>query len=131
MEMVELKSKIEGSVASGERMVSVPESTIKAYEARIRELESQALTDSLTGLGNRRYFDDTLLSIKGGIAREEEHGKRRAEVACIYFDLDKFKEVNDTMGHDAGDALLKKFAQILISNSHSLEAWQEWQDGKQ
>ena len=115
--MVALKLKSDDSVASGGRMVSVPESTIKAYEARIRELESQALTDSLTSLGNRRYFDDTLLRIKSGIRREEEYGTRRAEMACVYFDLDKFKEVNDTQGHDAGDVLLKKFAEILISNS--------------
>lgn len=60
--------------------------------------------DSLTGLGNRRLFVDRL---EQAIAAAEASGR---QVALFYIDLDRFKEVNDTLGHGAGDALLRTLA---------------------
>ena len=71
--------------------------------------ESLALTDPLTGLANRRLLVDRL-SVGLAHARREQAG-----MAVLYLDLDGFKEVNNTLGHAAGDALLKTVAARLQS----------------
>lgn len=70
-------------------------------------LQSVAQTDALTGLANRLLFRDRL---DQALARARRHGTR---LALVYLDIDRFKEVNDTLGHPAGDALLKEFAARL------------------
>lgn len=70
-------------------------------------LEKQALLDHLTGIGNRRMFEIDLL-------RETARAKRKnTRIVLIFFDLDGFKEVNDTYGHDEGDKVLVQFASGL------------------
>jgi diguanylate cyclase (GGDEF)-like protein len=69
---------------------------------RLRESDRQAITDDLTGLGNRRYLMDRLAdSIAAAGARGEE-------LALLLVDLDGFKELNDTLGHHAGDEVLRQ-----------------------
>ncbi|MDO8680160.1 MAG: diguanylate cyclase [Acidobacteriota bacterium] len=74
-----------------------------------KTLESLALTDPLTGLANRRLLVDRL-SMEMVHARREQCG-----LALLYLDLDGFKEINNTLGHAAGDALLKMVAGRLES----------------
>jgi len=64
-------------------------------------MERLAFYDTLTDLANRRLFNDRL---QQAIARTQ---RSRKSAALLYLDLDQFKRVNDTLGHDAGDALLK------------------------
>jgi diguanylate cyclase (GGDEF)-like protein len=81
--------------------------TIKVSQlhARVTEL---SLTDALTGLHNRRYFD---LNLRNEIA----HSRRLAQkLSIIMIDIDRFKEYNDLFGHLAGDEALQHIAQILI-----------------
>ncbi|MDW7748028.1 diguanylate cyclase [Halomonas sp.] len=75
----------------------------KKLEAR---LERQALTDPLTGLGNRRYLEGQAAM---EIARAERSG---APLSLIAIDLDHFKRINDTYGHDVGDVVLQAFAKL-------------------
>ena len=70
---------------------------LKQSEARIRE---QAVTDHLTGLINRKGFETKL---DGCIRTADRTGQ---EVACLFIDLDRFKWINDNLGHAAGDAVL-------------------------
>jgi diguanylate cyclase (GGDEF)-like protein len=78
-------------------------------EQRRDALLKQAYYDSLTGLPNRQLFKDRL-------EREIAHARRmHTRVALIYIDLDRFKNVNDSMGHSAGDALLVGVSQRLAS----------------
>lgn len=70
------------------------------------EQRRMAVQDSLTGLGNRRLFDATLAEIFSLSAARRNH-------ALLLIDLDKFKSVNDTMGHAAGDELLRQVADRL------------------
>jgi diguanylate cyclase (GGDEF)-like protein len=69
--------------------------------------ESLAVRDPLTGLGNRRMFED-LLETAVALCRRHD-----GKLALFYMDLDKFKPINDTLGHDIGDLLLKEVAQRL------------------
>ncbi|MFK7897305.1 MAG: putative bifunctional diguanylate cyclase/phosphodiesterase [Myxococcota bacterium] len=68
---------------------------------RLAEAEARSRIDDLTGLGNRRFFDDCLASALARAKRERE------DLALLYIDLDRFKLINDTLGHDAGDQLLR------------------------
>jgi two-component system cell cycle response regulator len=73
-----------------------------------RLLESMALQDPLTGLANRRLLPERVWM---AIA----HARRnRSAMAVVYLDLDGFKEVNDTLGHAAGDLMLKMVAERLL-----------------
>jgi diguanylate cyclase (GGDEF)-like protein len=74
---------------------------------RLRESRHQALTDDLTGLGNRRYLVDRL---DAAIVASEESGR---ELALLLVDLDGFKELNDTLGHHAGDQVLRQIGPRL------------------
>ena len=69
-----------------------------------------ALHDGLTGLGNRRYFDEQL---KRAMHNANRH---HTQVGLVLGDLNKFKAINDTHGHNVGDQVLKQFANILRSS---------------
>ena len=72
-----------------------------------------AYRDPLTGLGNRKAFDEQLGQ---ALLRAGSGG---SELALLYLDLDRFKEVNDRFGHDVGDALLKAVAERVRSTCDS------------
>ncbi|MGI6855862.1 GGDEF domain-containing protein [Mesorhizobium sp. 1B3] len=85
---------------------------------RSETLEQAALTDALTGMHNRRYFDDAL--------REyiEEFRRINRPVGLMLLDLDHFKQVNDTYGHDVGDEVLRAVATCLkgVTRYHDVAA---------
>jgi diguanylate cyclase (GGDEF)-like protein len=82
---------------------------MRILQAQAEEFEHMAMFDSLTGLSNRRSAEARLAS---EAARSERYGHA---LTVISFDLDKFKQINDTYGHPAGDQVLKEFAQRLLS----------------
>ena len=74
---------------------------------RMGELERQATQDSLTGLGNRRRFEEDLAAAMARSRRDRSTG------ALLMLDLDDFKQVNDSRGHPAGDQVIKEMAEVL------------------
>jgi len=80
------------------------EQQISEQKRRIAELEAMSSTDELTGLANRRGLEDFLKRALAAAARHCEEG------VLVFIDLDDFKGVNDTYGHDAGDATLRAVA---------------------
>jgi two-component system cell cycle response regulator len=89
------------------------------YAVQLRESVTNtlalAVTDELTGLYNRRYFDRHL-SVMLDRAREQQR-----DMAVMLIDLDYFKSVNDTHGHDVGDVVLKEFAGRLRRNVRGVD----------
>ena len=84
-------------------------SDITEQKKNIEQAQHYAYHDPLTGLPNRRLFDDRLaVSIAQG---KREDGK----IAVVFLDLDKFKDINDTFGHEGGDILLKEVANRLAT----------------
>jgi len=74
------------------------------------ELQRQAQYDELTGLPNRGLFTEQLARAIGRCQRKSE------QLAVLFIDLDRFKSVNDTLGHDTGDSLLRQVAGRLRKN---------------
>src|SRR6266852_7896269 len=96
-------------VAVGRRIVELH----REIQATNRLLEEPALTDSLSGLPNRRAIEDWAVRQLSGAAR---HG---FPFWIVMADLDSFKSVNDAHGHEAGDIVLKRFADLLRANTRA------------
>jgi diguanylate cyclase (GGDEF)-like protein len=76
-----------------------------------RLLTAMAQVDALTGLGNRRYFDETLAAAWAACAAS------RSPLTLIMFDIDHFKKFNDSQGHQAGDECLRRVAAAVTSST--------------
>jgi diguanylate cyclase (GGDEF)-like protein len=89
------------------------EATNKGLEEKIKlrtkELEELSIRDGLTGLFNRRHYDER---IEEELSRAKRH---QLQVSIVYLDLDNFKNYNDTNGHPSGDILLEQFGDALKS----------------
>ena len=77
------------------------------YEKLLKQLETISRTDPLTGLYNRRHFEDVLVS------EYERHKRFNSPFSCMVLDVDFFKEANDRCGHGVGDIVLKRVAQLI------------------
>jgi len=82
----------------------------------LAQLESMIITDPLTGLLNRRGF---YRALEAALARVQHSGHH---LAVIYLDLDGFKHINDSLGHEAGDELLRRISQQLQSGLRPYDA---------
>jgi diguanylate cyclase (GGDEF)-like protein len=82
------------------------EHEIRKLEVKHEQLKQQAIRDSLTNLYNRQFFDESL-------SREVHRCTRYAQpLGIIFFDADRFKQLNDTYGHAFGDEVLKRIAKV-------------------
>lgn len=90
-------------------------SDITVFKAQKQQLADLARRDALTGLPNRRHFEEEL---QAATARARRSGQ---PLALVYLDLDGFKGVNDTLGHEAGDLLLVEVARRLKAQVRSTD----------
>ncbi|MBU1863065.1 MAG: diguanylate cyclase [Candidatus Omnitrophica bacterium] len=84
-------------------------SAVKIEESK-RQIATAALTDTLTGLYNRRFL---IQRLKEEISRAK---RKNRSLACAMIDIDFFKKINDTYGHDIGDYVLKELAEVVVTN---------------
>ncbi len=104
---------------SGDEIGVLGEALREALLARqlaLRKLEKLAYFDELTGLMNRVRFEDRLTE---ALQRAQRAG---TQVALLFIDLDRFKAINDTLGHKAGDALLREVARRISERVRSSDA---------
>ena len=112
----------------GDEGARIPSSTVQALAqaavhtalalrnaALLVEIERLATRDSLTDIANRRLFDE---SLERETARSQRLG---APLSLVVFDIDHFKEINDTYGHLAGDAVLRDVANALVSGTKGFD----------
>ena len=104
------KSKLLRLLVRALGRIAEAEKAIAEKDAMIDRLKSMAMTDPLTGLLNRRGFEEHLRRIT---AAAERHGQGGA---LVYLDLDDFKPINDRIGHEAGDIALCHVASFLVKN---------------
>lgn len=86
-------------------------------EVALEAIKRIATTDSLTGLHNRRYFDERL---GDALARVQRFNQ---PISMILFDIDKFKHINDTLGHAAGDAVLESLARLIKARTRASDVF--------
>jgi two-component system cell cycle response regulator len=79
----------------------------ESLSVRSQSLEHAAVTDSMTGMYNRRYFDEALSEYLKAFRSIDK------PIGMVILDLDHFKSVNDTHGHDVGDEVLRRVAECL------------------
>ncbi|WP_353662176.1 diguanylate cyclase [Hydrogenimonas sp. SS33] len=104
--VAELVGKFEKAIA----IIARREIEVYRMEDEKRRVYKMAITDNLTGLYNRYYLEETG-------TREMAKSKRyEYPVSVLYMDIDHFKKINDTYGHDVGDLVLKRFAALISEN---------------
>lgn len=92
------------ALEQGLQRIGITLSSIRLHE----ELQKYSYEDALTGLKNRRYFNQLLKHESAGAVRNQ------VSLALLIVDIDHFKQFNDTHGHEAGDSALKTVARVLL-----------------
>ena len=107
--------ELKNNPKSGETLLCGTLQDITEKKASERRINHLAFYDSLTGLPNRQLLFDRLAQASAAVIRDSKRG------ALIYLDLDNFKLLNDTLGHDMGDLLLKNVALRFSSSLRQID----------
>lgn len=102
-EMITVTNKLE----TGKTKVQELEEKVKTLEDELTRTKTENMQDHLTGLLTRRAFSDEIKRI------ESAYERIKTQYAVVFFDLDHFKKLNDTYGHECGDVVLSTFGKIL------------------
>ena len=100
---------------TGQSHVKELEHKIESLEEQLEHAKKESSTDHLTNLLTRRAYNKEAEQI------EKDFERVRSHYAIIFFDIDFFKKINDTYGHDAGDVVLSTFAKILKSQTRDID----------
>ncbi len=121
---------LQARISSGERLIrsqqtiSNDREVIRRYAAKLastnRKLQNMAMTDFLTGLPNRR---SALQRLKNLVAEVQRYGE---PLSCLMIDIDHFKQINDTYGHDSGDSVLRQITRLLEEKARSYDMVSRW-----
>lgn len=98
---------VTNKLQSGKSKVQELEEKVKTLEAELTRTKTESMRDHLTGLLTRRAFSEEVKKI------ESAYSRIKTQYAVIFFDLDHFKALNDTYGHEGGDVVLSTFGKIL------------------
>ena len=99
----------------GQDQVNELEEKIRMLEKELETSKKESEFDHLTGVLTRRAFDRYSKKI------DDNYKRNNVDYAVIFFDIDHFKKVNDTYGHDAGDVILATFAKVLEKSTRDLD----------
>lgn len=112
--------------ALGQQLMAFEDMTyeLRVTNARLEtaqaDLREMVITDPLTGTRNRRFFDEV-------IGRElQRHSRYRMPLSIVFVDIDNFKAINDTLGHETGDRVLREVALFLLRNIREADYVFRW-----
>ncbi len=108
-------STVNKKLITGKNTVHELEEKIKVLEKELKKTKSESMTDHLTGLLTRRAYDSEVRRIESFYQRND------TQYAVVFFDLDHFKAINDTYGHEGGDVILSTFAKVLSKNTRDYD----------
>ncbi len=97
------------------QLIKEKEELRRQLEAKNAQLEQMAATDALTGVYNRRHFSRVLDQLFAEAARYDK------DLACVMIDLDGYKQLNDTFGHQVGDQLLVMAGKVISANMRRMD----------
>ena len=106
----ELEQRVHDRTAQLEETIGKLQNSLFEAEGLRRDLREQAIRDPLTGLFNRRFMEE---SMNQEVARAR---RGNSSFGVIMLDMDKFKNLNDTQGHEAGDSVLRGVARLIMEN---------------
>ena len=106
------------------------EKRIQELQAEITELERDLIHDTLTGLKTRAFFEEELRVYLETLANNEA-GKRKEwfgfkNISVVFFDIDYFKKINDTYGHNTGDEALRLVARTIVESLRTGDTAARW-----
>lgn len=109
--------ELEAALSTVRQHQAILESEVESATTELRAanevLQELAVRDGLTGLYNHRYFQECMTT---EVSRAGRHDR---ELSLLFLDVDHFKNFNDSVGHPAGDALLKQLARILLNTGRT------------
>ena len=92
----------------------------RRLESAQNDLHQLVITDALTGMRNRRFFDEV-------IGRElQRHRRYKTPLSIVFIDVDQFKKINDTLGHETGDRVLREVASFLLRHIREADYVFRW-----
>jgi len=119
-----------------EKLAAIIDERTRELREAAAECRELSLRDGLTGLRNRRFFWETITPLVQDISQQRvklasgaldvRYGHGIDRLSIVMVDLDRFKAVNDTHGHDAGDALLRSFAELLKDCARTADIVVRW-----
>ncbi|MDR7377459.1 diguanylate cyclase (GGDEF)-like protein [Rhodoferax ferrireducens] len=103
-------ARMEAALAASQQALAASEAALLVAQDAEQQAKREAMHDAATGLPNREHFNSRLVH---AIAQAQRHG---LTLAVMFFDLDKFKAINDGYGHAAGDSVLQQVADRLLAH---------------
>ncbi|KAB7886741.1 GGDEF domain-containing protein [Poseidonibacter ostreae] len=104
-------NQVSNKLQTGKTQVQELEEKVNSLEEELTKTKNESMKDHLTGLLTRRAYNEEIKKI------ESSYKRHNTQYAVVFFDLDFFKKVNDTHGHECGDVILSTFAKILEKNT--------------
>jgi len=108
-------TSVSKNLESGKTEVVILENKVKTLERELADAKLRSTKDFLTGTLNRKTYEEEIKKF------ENEFIRKGQNFAVIFFDIDHFKNVNDTYGHECGDIVLKTFASLLLKLTRDLD----------
>ncbi len=108
-------SSVSKNLETGKTEVVILENKVKTLERELADAKLRSTKDFLTGTLNRKTYEEEIKKF------ENEFIRKGQNFAVIFFDIDHFKNVNDTYGHECGDIVLKTFASLLLKLTRDLD----------
>ena len=104
---------------------------IEELKAEIEKLRTLTNKDELTGILNRRGFKDGVRQFISEVSNSEDYSERRKSMviknfSLVIFDIDDFKKINDTYGHQVGDRLLQFLSKLILNRAREIDLVARW-----